>query len=129
MMTLEAAYVAPTPLHQSGEAEQTFDALRLLGILLLQNRMPSRAAIVFDVLCDFFDKDQQICLSYAYALLRSGEPAAALTVLDSVFPTPDDPALAWLLRGQALSQVGRPLEAARALRMFIHHRQMSAHRS
>ncbi len=102
------------------------DTLRLLGILLLQNGMPSRAAIVFDVLCEFFDQDQQLLLSRACALIRSGEPACALESLEKVFPNPTDPTLAWLLRGQALSQLERPLEAARAMRMFIRHRQACA---
>lgn len=102
------------------------DTLRLLGIIMLQNGLPIRAAIILDVLCELFEHDQLLLLSRAYVLIRSGEPGAALASLEKVFPDPTDPALAWLLRGQALSQLGRPLEAARAMRMFIRHRQECA---
>ncbi len=102
------------------------DALRLLGMLLLQNGMPSRAAICFDVLCELAGQDEKLQLSKACALIRSGDAGSALGVLEHVFPSPADPAVAWLLRGQALSQLGRPLEAARAMRMFIRHRQTQA---
>lgn len=110
-------------LEQPAFSFEESDALRLLGLLFLQNGRPARAAMVYDVLCALMDDDQQLKLSHACALLRSGDPASALTVLDKVFPAPADPALAWLLRGQALSQLDRPLEAARAMRMFIRHRQ------
>ncbi len=100
--------------------------LRLLGILLLQHGMPSRAAICFDVLCELSADDEQLQLSRACALLRAGDATGAINVLERLFPTPSDPALAWLLRGQALTQLGRPLEAARAMRMFIRHRQTPA---
>ena len=113
-------YFSPDASAFSGEES---DTLRLLGLLLLQNGMPARAAMIFDALCVVFHDDQQLKLSHACALIRSGDPVAALSVLDTVFPAPADPAAAWLLRGQALSQIGKPLEAARAMRMFIRHRQ------
>jgi hypothetical protein len=99
------------------------NSLRLLGLLLLQSGMPLRAAVIFDALCGLIDDDQQLVLSHACALLRSGHPENALSVLERIFPEPTDPALAWLLRGQSLFRLGRPLEAARAMRMFIRHRQ------
>lgn len=112
--------VAMEPSAFSGEAS---DTLRLLGLLLLQNGRPARAAMVFDALSAMNDDDQQLKLSHACALIRSGDPSKALSVLEHVFPNPADPAVAWLLRGQALSLIGKPLEAARAMRMFIRHRQ------
>ncbi len=113
----------PSPQASPPFSEGESDTLRVLGLLLLQHGMPARAAAVFDALSAVFDDDQQIKLSHACALIRSGSPDEALSVLENVFPTPDDPAVAWLLRGQALSHIGKPLEAARAMRMFIRHRQ------
>ncbi len=109
------------PEHSAFTGEES-DTLRLLGMLLLQNGSPARAAMIFDALSALIDDDQQLKLSFACALIRSGDPSGALSVLENVFPEPADPAVAWLLRGQALSKIGKPLEAARAMRMFIRHR-------
>ncbi len=102
---------------------ENFNALRLLGVLMIQNNLPVRAAIIFDALSEIVNNDQQILLSHAYTLILSGNSTGALSILDNVFPDPEDPALAWLLRGKALIKAGRSLEASRAFRMFIRYRQ------
>lgn len=105
------------------------DLLRVLGYLQLQHGNPGKAAAIFDALLATAPSDPRLALSHACALLRSGQSAEALKALD----TSGDQSfagelltLAWLLRGQALSRLGRVAEAARAMRMFIRQRHADA---
>lgn len=101
---------------------EQLDLLRVLGYHHLQNGSSVRAAQIFEALQALHPEDASISLSLACALLRSGQPDQALLVLESIPRPHADSALAWLLRGQALTKNGRMAEAARAMRLFIHHR-------
>lgn len=105
------------------------DVLHVLGYLQLQNGSPAKAAVIFDALAAADPSDPSLVLSHACALLRSGRSADALVLLDALTVDGEDLTLSWLLRGQALSQLGRVAEAARAMRMFIRHRHADEGRS
>jgi len=98
---------------------EQLDLLRVLGYHHLQNGSSVRAAQIFEALQSLHPEDASISLSLACALLRSGQPDQAMLVLDTVPGSQADSALAWLLRGQALTKNGRMAEAARAMRLFI----------
>lgn len=104
------------------------DLLRVLGYHLLQNGNPVRAAQIFEALQVLCPDDPNISLSLACALLRSKQVEQATQVLGSIPGSQADSALAWLLRGQALTQTGRMAEAARAMRLFIHRRATEKHK-
>lgn len=103
-------------------APEQLDLLRVLGYHHLQNGNPARAAQIFDALQTLHPDDASVSLSLACALLRSKQLEQAMQVLDSIPGTQANSALAWLLRGQALTQTGRMAEAARAMRLFIRYR-------
>ena len=98
------------------------DLLRVLGYLQLQHGDAGKAATIFDVLSTISPSDSQLALSHACSLLRARQPAAALAALDQRAFSGEHLTLAWLLRGQALSRLGRVAESARAMRMFIRQR-------
>ena len=99
------------------------DLLRVLGYLQLQHGHSGKAATIFDALSATLPADPLLALSHACALLRSGRAAEALAVLEQPTFNGEHLTLAWLLRGQALSRLGRVAEAARAMRMFIRQRR------
>lgn len=99
------------------------DLLRLIGFLLLAHGRPERAILVYDVLHLLTPDDEQVVLSLSYALIQSGRPSDALDLMESL-PRPfQDRASFNLLRGKALSMVGRGIEAARAMRAFSKYRE------
>ena len=98
------------------------DMLRVLGYLQLQHGHARKAATIFDALSASMPADPLLALSHACALLRSGQAAEALAALEPPLFHGEQLTLAWLLRGQALSRLGRVAEAARAMRMFIRQR-------
>ncbi len=108
------------------------DVLKVIGYLQLQHGDPSQAVILFDALHALFPSDPKIAMSLALASLRSGDPQAALVVLDE-FAHPAQAAggtlaealepCRHLLRGQALAALGRMPEAARSMRLFIRQRR------
>ncbi len=98
------------------------DLLRVLGYLQLQHGHAGKAATIFDALSATAPADPLLALSHACALLRSGQAADALAALEAPIFNGEHLTLAWLLRGQALSRLGRVAEAARAMRMFIRQR-------
>lgn len=105
------------------------DLLHVLGYLQLLHGSPGKAAAIFDALSATLPSDPLLALSHACALQRSGQSAEALAALDTSDAqhfVGEHLTLAWLLRGQALSQLGRVAEAARAMRMFIRHRHADA---
>ncbi len=105
------------------------DLLRVLGYLQLQHGSPAKAAAIFDALSATHPADPLLALSHTCALLRSGQSADALAALDAASAqdfSGEHLTLAWLLRGQALSRLGRVAEAARAMRMFIRQRHAEA---
>ena len=101
---------------------EQLDLLRVLGYHHLQNGSSIRAAQIFEALQTLSPDDASVYLSLACALLRSEKPDQALVVLESITGSHADSALAWLLRGQALTRNGRMAEAARAMRLFIQRR-------
>ncbi len=101
---------------------EQLDLLRVLGYHHLQNGSSVRAAQIFEALQALHPEDASISLSLACALLRSSQADQAMLVLDSIPGLQADSALAWLLRGQALTKNGRMAEAAHAMRLFIHRR-------
>ncbi len=109
-------------IHPDDFPLQQLDLLRVLGYHHLQNGSSIRAAQIFEALQALHPEDASICLSLACSLLRSGQPDQAMLVLESIPGPQKDSALAWLLRGQALTRNGRLAEAARAMRLFIHRR-------
>lgn len=103
-------------------APEQLDLLRVLGYHHLQNDNPARAALIFDALQALRPDDASVSLSLACALLRSEQLEQAIQVLESISGRQANSALAWLLRGQTLTQTGRMAEAARAMRLFIRYR-------
>lgn len=101
---------------------EQLDLLRVLGYHHLQNGSSVRAAQIFEALQALRPEDASISLSLACALLRSEQLDQAMLVLESIPGSHADSALAWLLRGQALTRNGRMAEAAHAMRLFIQRR-------
>ncbi len=112
-----SASVVTSSLPDIQQAEHE-DLLRLLGFLLLSCGHVEKAALAFDVLHLLAPDDEQVVLSLSYAWIRSGRSFDALQLIDSVSSPIQDPATLALLRGKALSKLGRGIEAARAMRTF-----------
>lgn len=127
-MATSAPFQSPEPARDLSRDHE--DLLRLIGYLHLEHGSPEKAVIVFDALLALLPDDTQVRCSLSLALLRVGNGAAALQVIDEMpdlLPSADDlpgpPPLYHLLRSQALVQLGRLPEAARAMRIFLRLRR------
>lgn len=109
--------------------------LKILGYLHLQHGDPAKAVIIFEVIHRLYPDDRKILLSLATSLLKSGDPARALAVIDASPETERASGNSaesfdcylpcrYLLRGQALAALGRKAESARAMRIFLHQRRL-----
>lgn len=98
------------------------ELLNLIGYQHLQNGRPQRALRIFEAMQALAPDNVQYGLAAACASLRCGQAEEALKTLDGLATSQTHEALAWLLRGQALTQLGRMAEAARAMRLFIRRR-------
>ena len=94
----------------------------MLGYQYLQNGHPKRALLIFEAMQALQPNNSHYALAAACAYIRCKNGMQALEILDSLSISQNESALAWLLRGQALAQLGRMAEAARAMRFFIMHR-------
>ncbi len=93
--------------------------LYLLALAYLQNACPRKAATLLAAL-DSLDPDQpSTLLALAWAQIRSGEPADALSTLGRARSTSGAGAAYHLLRAQALGALRRPSEAYVAIRIFL----------
>ncbi len=110
-------------------SEAQRDLLRVLGYLQLQHGSASKASIIFDALVASSPPDPSLTLSHAFALLRSDQATEALAGLEVLAESEQQPPLYWLLRGQALSKLGRVAEAAHSMRMFIRQRHSGQSRA
>ncbi|MDB5798400.1 MAG: hypothetical protein JWP36_2302 [Paucimonas sp.] len=95
------------------------DLLRMLGYAYLQNGQPERALPLFRLLHLLDPQDRHAAESLACTWLRLREAAEALPILDQLVREERPTALTWLLRGQALTLLGRMPEAARSMRLFV----------
>lgn len=100
------------------------ELLNLIGYQHLQNGRPQRALRIFEAMLALEPGNSKFGLAAACASLRCGQAEQALETLDALPKLQTDVALAWLLRGQALTQLGRMAEAARAMRIFIRRRAL-----
>ena len=104
--------------------EQTL--LQLLGYVFLQCARPDKAAVVLAALDVLRPGQAKVLLGLATAQLRTQKPASALETLDRLAMAGGVNAAFHLLRGQALSQLERPQEAAAAMKSYMHLRQAAA---
>lgn len=95
------------------------DLLVFLAFRHLQCGKPANAAEIYNVLAAIDCTDPTLIYALSYAYLRCGRPALALQHLDTLKPMAAHDPLIWLLRGQALSLLGRSSEASKSMRMFI----------
>ncbi len=108
------------------------DVLKVIGWLQLQHGDPLQAVTLFDALYALLPSDRRVALSLALALLRAGNPQAALDTLEHLSIETSSTDLIvddlcpcqQLLRSQALASLGRLAEAARAMRLFIRQRRL-----
>jgi predicted Zn-dependent protease len=100
------------------------DMLQLLGHVHLHNGHPQKAAVIFEVLTELLPQQSQLKLCLARALLLAGDELNALRTLQNFPEEAGNQAVCWLMRGQALSRLGRVAEAAGAMRMFIRFRRL-----
>lgn len=100
-------------------SDSQLELLNVLGYQYLQNGNPKRALLIFEAMQALQPNNSHYALASACAYIRCNEGNQALQILDSLSNIQNEAALAWLLRGQALAQLGRMAEAARAMRFFI----------
>lgn len=108
-----------TPL--SLPTEQS-DLLRLLAYVYLQHGKAGPATVLFQAIHVLDPHDAGITRSLACALLRSGQPAEALALLDTLAVHGDTSSLTALLRGQGLARLGMAEQAAHAMQLFVQRR-------
>lgn len=94
------------------------DILWLLAWAWLQHRQPERALPLYRLLHRLLPDNDRILHGLSMTLLQVGEADAALPMLDNAIRSERGSAMTWLLRGRALSALGRMPEAARAMRMY-----------
>ncbi|MGV3655206.1 MAG: tetratricopeptide repeat protein [Noviherbaspirillum sp.] len=99
-------------------AEQD-DLLRLLGYIYLQHGRAAQSAILFHAIHALRPDDRFAARALACSWLRSGKAREALPLLDLLIERGDRSPLVHLLRGQALSQMGRRAESFQAMRLFV----------
>jgi len=95
------------------------DLLLLLGFRHIQTGNMSEAIAIFEVLAVLSPNEVKITQTLVYAYLKIGNLDSALTELDKLDDQANIDPLTWLLRGQALSRIGRTAESAKAMRMYI----------
>ncbi len=95
------------------------DVLALLGYFYLQNGKAEKAAVVYEALAALDPGDVQAALGLACAQVRLQKPESALARLDRLLERGHIGAAVHLLRGQALAQLGREAESARALAAYV----------
>ncbi len=126
---MAASVSLPLESHAHGLSSQQEDLLRLIGFLQLEHGSPEKAVTVFDALLAMRPDDMQLRFSLTLSLLRIGDGAGALQVIEDTAylhsaQAPQEPVpLFHLLRSQALVQLGRLPEAARSMRIFIRQRR------
>jgi predicted Zn-dependent protease len=98
------------------------ELLNVLGYQYLQNGKPQRAFLIFEALQALQPHNSHYAFAAACACIRCNDGNQALLILDSLSKSQHDTAIAWLLRGQALAQLGRMAESARSMRLFIMRR-------
>ena len=104
------------------DSDSQLELLNVLGYQYLQNGRPKRALLIFEAMQAIQPLNSNYAFAAACACIRCNDGIQALQILDSLSKTQNDVALSWLLRGQALAQLGRMAEAARAMRFFIMRR-------
>jgi predicted Zn-dependent protease len=97
--------------------------LELLGYIYLQNARPEKAETIYAALAALDPRNPHYTLSLACAHVRCGKGDQALTQLDRMLERGDISAPVHLLRGQALTRLGREPEAQRALKAYLAARQ------
>jgi tetratricopeptide (TPR) repeat protein len=100
-------------------APQQSELLSLLGYLYLRYGRLDKAVALFEALLVMDPMNSHAAQSLACAHLRRGRPDVALRHLDRLLDEGDFSALTYLLRGQALSRIGRREEAARCMMLFV----------
>jgi len=102
------------------------ELLELLGFVYLQNARPEKAETVYAALVALEPRNPRYALSLACAQVRCGKAEAALANLDRMLERGDISAPVHLLRGQALTSLGREPEAQRALNAYVAAREAQA---
>ena len=105
------------------------DAHELLGLLAyiyLEHNRPDKSVILLQALdaIGFASSREQTTL--ALALLRTGKPDVALTVLDRLALNGIQDAPCYLIRSQALHALQRPVEAQTSMQTYLRQRAKSA---
>jgi predicted Zn-dependent protease len=100
--------------------------LELLGYIYLQNSRPEKAESLYAALAALEPRNPHYALSLACAQVRCGKGDQALGQLDRMLERGDISAPVHLLRGQALTHLGRDAEAQRALKAYLAARQAEA---
>jgi len=95
------------------------DLLKLLGYLYLRYGCFDKAVVLFEALLLQNPQDDHAAHSLACACVRTGRYDSALAQLDRLLDGGDFSALTYLLRGQALSALGRREEAARSMLLYM----------
>lgn len=98
------------------------ELLRVLAFAYLQHGHAPRALPLLRLLSQVDPMDRQAQETLACSLIRLRRGQEALEVLETMTQLHEDSALTWLLRGQALSLLGRMREAAGNMKRFVAQR-------
>jgi len=109
----------PRPPHLS-QQEQAF--LAFLAHVYLQNGKPDKAAVILTALDLAQPNQPQTLAALAAAQIRSDKAQRALETLDRLAMSGGIDAAFHLLRGQALSALGRKDEATLAMQTYLQMR-------
>ena len=107
-------------------SDQQDDLLRLLGHIYLRHGRAAHSAILFHAIHALRPDDRFIARALACSWVRSGKAREALPLLDLLLERGDRSPLTHLLRGQALSCMGRSAESSSAMRLFVDARAGAA---
>jgi predicted Zn-dependent protease len=98
------------------------ELLRVLAYAYLAHGQAPRSLPLLRLLCQVDPFDRQAIETLVCALIRLRRGQEALEALEAMLQTHEASALTWLLRGQALSLLGRMREAAGSMKRFVAQR-------
>jgi Flp pilus assembly protein TadD len=114
------------PVEGQRMTDQEHSFLELLAFIFLQNARPDKAMVLLQALDLIAPLKPKVLSALALSQLRAEKPQQALATLDRLAMAGGIDAAFHLLRGQALTNLGRAEEAALAMQNFVEIRRVNA---